>query len=223
MFLHITSQPEMRAAPCPRGGRRQNRARIVDAAGRLLRRRSLDAIGMDDIARETGLTRRTIYNYFGNTGEIFAVSRKALFAEIAPLVPVTVTDKAPTAAALTRFAFQALRLFGDRRHADLYLSVAREGEAHPWIVQSYDARIQAPMVAAIAAWLGEVRRARGFDGDPQVAAFQLLWTLQAAAASRLFGHDGERDDGARVMVEAIVNAFLVQHCAETAPGTAIAA
>jgi AcrR family transcriptional regulator len=212
MFLHVIRQSETPDASCLPGGRGQNRARILDSAGRLLRERSLDALGMDEIARAAGLTRRTLYNHFASTAEIFKMSRQTLLAELAPLVPQPAADSAPVAVALTRFAFQALRLFGDRRHADLYVSVAREGQAHPWIVQSYEARVQAPMIAAISACLAETRRAGGFQGDIRAAAFQLLWTLQAAAASRLVS-------GPEVPAEAIVNAFLVQH----RPAGAIAA
>jgi len=208
MFLHVVRQSEAPDASCFNGGRGQNRARILDAAGRLLRERSLDALGMDEIARAAGLTRRTLYNHFASTAEIFRMSRQALLADLAPLVPQAVADSAPANIALTRFAFQALRLFADRRHTDLYVSVAREGHAHAWIGQSYEARIQAPMIAAISACLADARQAGGFQGDVRAAAFQLLWTLQAAAASRLVsGHDASAD--------AIVRAFLAQHRPET--------
>jgi AcrR family transcriptional regulator len=209
MFLHVIRQSETPDVSCLPGGRWQNRARILDAAGRLLRERSLDALGMDEIARAAGLTRRTLYNHFASTAEIFRMSRQTLLAELVPLVPQAVADSAPAAIALTRFAFQAVRLFGDPRHADLYVSVAREGHAQPWIAQSYETRIQAPMIAAISTCLTEMRRSDGFHGDIRAAAFQLLWTLQAAAASQVIS-------GQAVSAEAIVNAFLVQHRPESA-------
>jgi len=217
MFLQVIRQTEARAASRPQGGRGQNRARILDAASRLLRMRSLDALSMDEIARAAGLTRRTIYNHFASTDEIFAVSRKALFAEIAPLVPVSIVDTASPRMALTRFAYQAQRLFDDIRHADLHLAVAREGHARPWIAHYYEARIQSPMIAALATCLAEARHNGEFAGDPHTAAFQLLWTIQAVTASRVFACDAPPvGDATCIAIEGIVNAFLVQHAAETA-------
>lgn len=210
---HLESAKVPRSAP---GSRSRNRAVILDVAGRLLRKRSLDGLTMDEIAREAGLTRRTIYNYFAGTGDIFEISRKTLLNELAPIVPSAVSSDLSLQAALLRFAFQALRVFEDDRHMDLYLSVAREGGSNPWIIAAYDNAIQGPMINALTAYLTEARRAGRFGGDPRSAAFQLLWTLQAAAASaRLFGrsHSGEAVPPG---IDAIVNAFLIQNRAPSA-------
>lgn len=217
VIRHIEFTEMPRAVP---GNRSRNRALILDVVNRLLRRRSLDGITMDEVAREAGLTRRTIYNYFASTGDLFAFSRRALLAEITPLVPSVVAAELPMQPALTRFAFQALRLFGDWRHIDLYLSVTREGHGCPWLTQGYDTMIQTPMIAALSRHLADARHAGQFEGDPRGAAFQLLWTLQAASASALLLSESHADRATLSCVEAIVSAFLIQHRPATAAALA---
>lgn len=194
--------PARRRRGCGRGV-------ILDVARQLLRERSLDGLSMELIAQEAGYTRRTIYNHFASITELFEVSLKTLIAGLEPLVPTAVTSRLPRALALSRFATQASRLFADERHLDLMLSVVRDRHAHPWIAAAYDAAIQKPLSDALIAFLDDAKTAGWFKGDPHCAAFQLLWTLQAAATSTSIFNSPET--GAHSGPDAIVRAFLVQH------------
>lgn len=61
--------PEWRADPST-GGYDRIRARIVDAAGRAVERHTLGKVRIDDIAREAGCSRATIYRYFDDKDEV---------------------------------------------------------------------------------------------------------------------------------------------------------
>ena len=47
------------------------RDRVLRATRQLLSRKGVDEVSMDDIARAAGYTRRTIYNYFKSSDEVF--------------------------------------------------------------------------------------------------------------------------------------------------------
>lgn len=203
------------------GSRRRGcgRAVILEVVRGLLRERGVDGLSMERVAQEAGYTRRTIYNHFASIAELFEISRKTLIAELTPLVPTMIAPQLPRHVALSRFAAQASRVFADDRHLDLMLSVVRDRHTNPAIVALYERDILQPMTRTLTAFLTDVQTAGRFSGDPRAGAFQLLWTLQAAAtSSSVFGHvDGT--DVVSCDIDQIVRAFLIQH----APPDAIAA
>ncbi|WP_182911931.1 TetR/AcrR family transcriptional regulator [Sphingomonas cavernae] len=205
----VSVSPGLHKPQSVRRRRGCGRAVILDVARRLLRERSLDGLSMELVAQEAGYTRRTIYNHFASVTELFEVSRKSLIAGLEPLVPNAITSRLPMTLALSRFATQASRLFADDRHLDLMLSAIRDRHASSWIANAYDTAIQRPLSDALIAFLDEAQAAGSFNGNSRSAAFQLLWTLQAAATSTSIFNSA--DTGARSEPDAIVRAFLMQH------------
>ena len=134
---------------------------------------------MEEVAAEAGLTRRTIYNHFGNTMQLFELSRKTLLAELAPMVPTRIAQGVPLVRALTDFTDEAARLFRDERHRDLYLSVTRDGQ--DWLDTAYKKQILAPMADALAGFLARQWPHVSPATSASVAA-RLLMMVQAAAA-----------------------------------------
>jgi AcrR family transcriptional regulator len=55
----------------PPGHKDEMRGRIVEAVGRGFRRRGLDGIGVDGLAREAGVTSGAFYTYFDSKSEAF--------------------------------------------------------------------------------------------------------------------------------------------------------
>jgi AcrR family transcriptional regulator len=134
-------------------GRRHNRATILEVTRRLLQRKGLAQISMEEIAAEAGLSRRTIYNHFENTSQLFELAYMELVVQLAPLVPLSISDKMPLDLALAKYCRQASRLFTDARHRQLQLSLMREDG--PWLLTAYDDHIGAPMLKALTEYLSE--------------------------------------------------------------------
>lgn len=192
-------------------GRSQSREVILDVVDRLLRDRAADTLSMELVAQEAGLVRRTVYNHFANTTDLFTVSRKRLLAAIAPLAPTEVAHDLPPVAALCAFANRAIRLFTDPRQIELMLSIVRDGRAHPWLAQAYDREIQGPMRGALEHYFGIAHRAHLFARDPRRASYQLLWTLDAAAMSLSVFRDEETSAALDAHAEGAVRAFVTQY------------
>lgn len=206
MYIHPIAAP-ICASPTMPGRRRPGRRIILDVMRQLLRDHSLDALTMEQVAQQARLTRRTIYNHFASITDLFAASRKLLLSELSLHVPGCIATALPVHAALGRFAHQAGRLFADDRHHDLLRSVMRDGGAHPWLTIAYEQQIMAPISEALVAYLADPAHQGRFGPTPHRAAFQLIWTLQgAAASSTFFGANDAVPDSL-----AIVRAFLIQH------------
>jgi AcrR family transcriptional regulator len=210
MFIQPFIANNQNSAPvAPTRRRGQGRDAILEVVRNLLRERSIDGLSMEMIAQHAGLTRRTIYNHFANTHELFTVSRERLINGLTPLVPIAISDRVPLMAGLTSFARQAIRLFADDRHHDLLLSVLRDGHTHRWLIAAYEETVQRPMQKALLTALTDAAAKGQFAGDPQRATFQFLWMLQASASPLLL--DGGRNEVSPNTVSAVVAAFLAEH------------
>lgn len=191
--------------------RRYNRATILHVMRVLLRRKSLDAISMEEVATEAGLTRRTIYNHFASTTQLFQVSQTMLVAELAPLMPSSVRSDLRAEAALADFAEAASAQFADPRHQDIYLSLVRE--APPWLAGAYEQQIFGPMVATLSTYLETTWSSALYDHA--TIARQFLALLQVTAA-RTLPYDPVRVNAAErimpnILVDALVRQFLEPH------------
>jgi AcrR family transcriptional regulator len=82
-LLDVTSTPPPAAAPRKRGPKsvlgNQPRDRIHDVASDLFERNGITATSMDDVARELGVSRPTLYYYYSNKEELLleVVARQA--------------------------------------------------------------------------------------------------------------------------------------------------
>lgn len=140
----------------PRGGarrsRRDNRAAIL-AAGRVLSaRHGVAGITFDDIARETGLTRRTIYNHFANIDDLFTASMRLAIEQLCRDLPPSPAPEQPLAA-LERYVGDLLVFFGSARFAEVHRAVVLHSGAHPQLQQSLKSQIFEPLRQRLAAWL----------------------------------------------------------------------
>lgn len=205
------SAPIASLAPRRRG---YFRTLILDAADGLLREHGLEHLTMEMVAQEAGLVRRTIYNHFGSITDLFTVSRKRLLIALTPLVPTMIARDVPPPIALTAYARRAARLFADKRRIDLMLSVVRDGRTNPWLATAYEQDLMNPMREALKVYFGASRPANAFEGDPNRASHQLLWTLEAAAASPNNSAREATDDALMQDAAMIARVFMAQYYGE---------
>jgi AcrR family transcriptional regulator len=81
--------------------REQVRGRIVQSARRLFNRHGFNAVSIDDVMAEAGLTRGSFYAYFDSKSELYATSITAILAEkeIKASDGVSIDPRAPHVAA----------------------------------------------------------------------------------------------------------------------------
>ncbi|HEY6258040.1 MAG TPA: TetR/AcrR family transcriptional regulator [Xanthobacteraceae bacterium] len=81
--------------------REQVRERIVSSARRLFNRRGFNAVSIDDVMAEAGLTRGSFYAYFDSKSDLYASSITAILSEkrIQSWDGITIDPRAPDVAA----------------------------------------------------------------------------------------------------------------------------
>ena len=151
----------------------RNRARVLDAAARLFAAEGVDAVSMEEVAREAGVGKATLYRRYADKGELSAAlidaDARALQAEVLAGVP-----SAGECATARERVERLLLLFAGfvERH-----SVA-DGRRAPSPRQSRDAglRVDAGLAARVAA-RGRARRRAAADADVEYLADALLAPL----------------------------------------------
>src|SRR5258708_17993774 len=71
--------------------------RILDTAGRLFYGQGIRAVGVDTVAAEAGISKRTLYNYFPSKDELISAYLSRRFK------PVPLTDQPPARQILGNF------------------------------------------------------------------------------------------------------------------------
>jgi AcrR family transcriptional regulator len=140
----------------------RNRARVLDAAARLFAAEGVDAVSMEEVAREAGVGKGTLYRRYADKGELSAAlidaDARALQVEILSGLPSAGPDATP------RQRLERLLLlfceFVDR-HAEL-VAVARRrrdgiaSQGYQWMRQ------------ALRAWLREAELAGELCDDVDI-------------------------------------------------------
>lgn len=168
------------------------RAAILEAAGHLFFTQGVDAVRLEDVARDAGVSKMTIYNAFGDKHGLFdAVVSGVSDKMLAALADVTVADE-PIEVSLQAFGEELLRHLttDDFLKIDAVLS-ATGGEDLTGARHFFD-RGPGRVLQALTTYLEE----RGRQGhltiiDPAQAADDLvsLWQGQWAMRRR-FGQAG---------------------------------
>ncbi|MDG2534226.1 TetR/AcrR family transcriptional regulator [Sphingomonas sp. HITSZ_GF] len=190
--------------------RRGNREAILVAGRTLFARHGPAGVTFDDVARETGLTRRTIYNHFANVDDLFVASIQAVLRQLHGRLPAAPPIEMSTVPALDRFVRELLRLFTNPTFVDAKLVLTRHGSAHPALHRAFEQRILAPLYASFAGYLRTRAGRRPSENPLETAQHVVTVVLGLAETARLLGHVGE--DGvhhalplARLAADALVH------------------
>jgi AcrR family transcriptional regulator len=80
------------------------RQRLLDTAGELFYQQGINAVGVDLISKAAGVSKRTLYHYFGSKEQLVAESLAAAGDSIQTMyIPAGTQDAAPRQAILTVF------------------------------------------------------------------------------------------------------------------------
>jgi AcrR family transcriptional regulator len=182
--------------PRPRRWRRRPDERpqqILDAAFRVFGKRGLHQATLDDVAREAGITKGTIYLYFPSKAGLFAAMIKARITAVIPSVEAVDGRAAPSLEGrLAAVGRDLYRFLCSPAYLSMFRTVVSEAAQFPEVaaqvyregVLSANRRLAAVIQAAIRA--GTCR-----DVDPMIAARAFVGMfLVFAVSQRLLG--GER-------------------------------
>lgn len=126
------------AAPAPHPPRWQRRPgerprQILEAAFRVFGARGLHQATLDDVAREAGITKGTIYLYFPSKADLFSAMLKARVNAVMPEVPPPRGGRRPPTArsSLDRIARQLYTFFCSPAYLAMYRTIVSESADFP--------------------------------------------------------------------------------------------
>jgi AcrR family transcriptional regulator len=138
---------------------------ILDAVWRLLKTTPLAAMSIEQIAREAGVGKATIYRWWDSKA---AVALEAFLARYVPLT--TLPEKG---SAVDRLHQQFKSVVGTYRGdvAKLAAAIIAEGQAHPEVLKMFHEQFVLPRRAATRALIGQGTASGEFDAalDAEVA------------------------------------------------------
>ena len=169
--------------------------RILAAADKLFYEQGIRAVGVDTIAAEAGVSKRTLYNYYPTKDDLIAAYLTGRFSQIAP-------SDAPAREQILAYFDRVERMIedgsfrgcpfvnavteiGDRRHAAVALAVQFKQQRRQW----YRSLLERM----------EVR-------DPDALAIQLQILVEGALAAALVQGDKAVAGAARAAAEVLLDA-----------------
>lgn len=162
----------------------RSRAAILAAARELFRSRPSDSVSMEMIAMRAGVTRRTVYNQFADSAELFRATREELILEVAELLPLGVAGDLSPRAALRAYCGLVAEAFADPRYVELVGSIVRDGWAAPWLIDAYQRHIRVPATRSLETYLQGLRADDVLgSADIRRAALNLIASIESVAVS----------------------------------------
>lgn len=152
--------------------------RILETTDRLFYRQGIRAVGVDTIAAEIGISKRTLYNHFPSKDALIAAYLSRRFR------PITASDAPPTEQVLAVFDGYERRFSSSGfRGCPFVNAVAEVGEVTPAA-----RRIAAAFKEQQRTWFREMVALAGAE-DPEGLATQLMLLVDGAIAAALVRGD----------------------------------
>ncbi len=162
------------------------RAAIVEAARRVFARKGFASSIVDEIAREAGMAKGTIYLYYRSKREIY---RAVLLHDMQRMKTETLDSIAAAGSLRDKIrAFLATRIAHVELNHEIFRIMDLEGARSTLTRSQYHALIQEPVqmlakAIAAAAERGEIRRV-----DAERAAWSVADLTRGAVQRRMLGH-----------------------------------
>lgn len=149
-----------------------SRARILEAAARLLEKRGLSALSMEEVIEESDVSRATVYRLFSSRAELFCelVREYAPYQKIAELVQ---QNEARPPEELAPLVARALfRAFRERQ--GLVKAILGEMTSGDPLTREAAREVYAPMMMALAGYVSAQMNAGQLLSVPPLIAMQAL-------------------------------------------------
>src|SRR5207302_5152634 len=173
--------------------------RILAAADKLFYRQGIRAVGVDAVAAEAGVSKRTLYNYYPTKDDLIAAYLTARFKHIAPsdapareqILAYFERIEAMVADGSFRGCpfVNAVTEIGDRKHAAIALAVQCKEQRRQW----YRALLERLQVK-----------------DPDALATQLQLLVEGVLATSLVRGDPGAARAARAAAEVLLDAAIAR-------------
>jgi TetR/AcrR family transcriptional repressor of mexJK operon len=164
----------------PSAGRRPEKTEaILDAAGQLFREHGYGAVSMDQIAREAGVSKATVYAHFESKDRLFAAMVQNACRVYAEGLMPALTEMEDVREALTQICREIERFLLAPKTLGIYRVIIAEGPRFPELVQAFVEAGPLPFRKMLAEFF-EANNRRGTLNvpNPRLAAHQLIWLVR---------------------------------------------
>ena len=164
----------------PSTGRRPEKTEaILEAAGHLFREQGYGAVSMDQIARDAGVSKATVYAHFESKDRLFAAMIHNACAVYAQGLMPAMTEMEDVREALTKICREIERFLLAPRTLGIYRVIIAEGPRFPELVHAFLDSGPMPFRRMLAEFF-EAHNRRGTlkVPNPVLAAHQLVWLVR---------------------------------------------
>lgn len=158
-----------------RSARHPKRDRVVAAASKLFLAHGYEAAGMDAIAEVAGVSKATVYSYYGDKATLFADVMAKTCEELGGPLPVEDLAFASPDEALRALALHGLRKVMETVQRQILPRVVAESRDFPELGRKFWENGPGKFEVAVARYLAEAKRQKRLDiADPARAAARLV-------------------------------------------------
>lgn len=188
---------------------------ILAAARSLFLARGCAAVSMDDIAREAGVARQTVFNRFKNKDSLFRAmiaDHWANWGQGAAIEPVPFD--APVEDLLRALARSIAAFQNDTEHLQFQRLVVEESRHNDWIGPAAYQMGKRPKMKALAAGIAMMHQAGRLHCEhPEIAAWQFVGLVQEFVVwPKLMATDASEDlPPADIVIEEAIRTFMARY------------
>ena len=167
-------------AVAPSTGRRPEKTEaILEAAGQLFREHGYGAVSMDQIAREAGVSKATVYAHFESKERLFAAMiHNGCRAYAEGLMPA-LTEMEDVREALTRICYEIERFLLAPKTLGIYRVIIAEGPRFPELAEAFIEAGPLPFSRMLAEFFEAANRRGALNvPNPRLTAHQLVWLVR---------------------------------------------
>jgi TetR/AcrR family transcriptional regulator of autoinduction and epiphytic fitness len=200
----------------------RKRRQILDGAYRIFMRDGFDATSMDDIAKEAGVSKGTLYVYFDSKERLFHELIREEKERQFPTIFAIDPDEADVRAVLTRVGRQFARFITASHVVMAMRTVIAMADRMPDIAAEFYDDGPKYCAALLANFFGQrIADGRLVIADPELAAAQFLELAQATLSRPLMFGARETPSEERIdaVVGSAVDVFLAAYGARAPQGT----
>ncbi len=175
-------KPESEQAPRRRRRKEARPAEIIEAASRLFGEKGYAATRLDEVAKQAGISKATVYVYFDNKESLFrAVARAAMASRLTDKQLESPLFDGPLAIALETFISRFLKVNEKDNIFLLVRMVVSEAHNFPDVACIWHDEVVLPIINKVADFISEAQsRGEAVAGDPYLIAFSVIGPLQMA-------------------------------------------